>query len=416
MQAPAVPDAGWVSAKTGATLTAARDVAVLALRRNPKRAHLLVSSVLGKHVPAPAAVVLGAAEELGSRVRRAVGGSTPYVLGFAETATALGHGVARVCARDAGPAPYAHTTRRKVPSGLAPLSFEEEHSHAVEQVLAIRDDALLQDPEWPVVLVDDELSSGRTAVNAIRVLQDRWPRRRYVLASLLDVRSPEQRMANTAEVADMGAQLTSVSLVDGQVRLPPGLSAAADALLAAHPAEPDRAAGPAAPVSVRDLTVAGPLSAAHGWGLPDEQALRSAAELLAGRLEVEGSVLVLGDEEFLYLGQLVAQRLGKRARTGSTTRSPALAVDEHGYPLRTALRFAATDDAGREAFAYNVFPSTQSDRGPAPGFDSIVLLLDRPLQPHTRLGLVHQLALSATCTVQVVVCAGGSCAAVGPGA
>ena len=416
MQAPAVPAAGWVTARTGATLTAARDVAALALRRNPKRAHLLVSSLLGKHVPAPAAAVIGAAEELGFGVRRALGGSTPYVLGFAETATALGHGVARVCARDAGPAPYAHTTRREVPDGIATLSFQEEHSHAVEQVLAIGNDALLQDPEWPIVLVDDELSSGRTAVNAIRVLHRRWPRRRYVLASLLDVRSPEQRSANAADVAALGAQLTSVSLVDGEVRLPSGLRQAADALIAAHPAEPHRAVGPAAPGSVWDLTVAGALHARHGWSFSDEQALRSAAELLAPQFDRSGSVLVLGDEEFLYLGQLVAQRLGERARTSSTTRSPALAVDEPGYPLRTTLRFPATDDAGRDAFAYNVFPSTQPDRGPAPGFDSIVLLLDRPLQPHTRDGLVHQLTLSAGRSVHVVVCAGGPCAALTPGA
>ncbi len=406
MQAPAVPAAGWVTASTGATLTASRPVAELALRRNPRRAHLLVSSLLGKHVPVPAAAVLGAAEELGALVRRAVDG-TPYVLGFAETATGLGHGVARVCARDAGPAPYAHTTRRAVPAGIRALSFEEEHSHAVEQVLAIRDDLLLRDPEAALVLVDDELSSGRTAVNAIRVLQPRWPRRRYVLASLLDVRSEEQRADNVAQVAALGAELTSVTLSDGQVRLPPDLPAVVASLVAAFPCPAD-VDGPEAPVTVRDLTVAGPLTAAHGWDLPDERALRSAAELLAAELDLPGSVLVLGDEEFLYLGQLVAQRLGARARTSSTTRSPALAVDEPGYPLRTVLRFAASDDAGRDAFAYNVSASAQPEPGPAPGFDWIVLLLDRPMQPHTRSGLVRQLARSAAEGVHVVTARSGS--------
>lgn len=406
MHAPAAPASGWVTASTGATLSASREVAALALRRNPKRAHLLVSSLLGKHVPAPAAAVIGAAEELGARVRRAVDG-TPYVLGFAETATGLGHGVARVCARDAGPAPYAHTTRRPVPVGITSLSFEEEHSHAVEQVLAIRDDLLLRDPEAALVLVDDELSSGRTAVNAIRVLQARWPRRHYVLASLLDVRSEQQRAGNVAEVAALGAELTSVTLSEGQVHLPPGLPAVVASLVAASPRSSAAVDGPEAPVTVRELIVAGPLTAAHGWDLPDEQALRSAAELLAAQLDLNGSVLVLGDEEFLYLGQLVAQRLGSRARTSSTTRSPALAVDELGYPLRTVLRFPSSDDARREAFAYNVSASAQPDRGPAPGFDSIVLLLDRPLQPHTRAGLVRRLAAAAGDSVHVVVVRSG---------
>ncbi|MEO6881768.1 MAG: phosphoribosyltransferase domain-containing protein, partial [Mycobacteriaceae bacterium] len=42
-----------------------RDLVGLALRRNPRRAHLLVSSVLGKHVPADPHRVVAAGHELG---------------------------------------------------------------------------------------------------------------------------------------------------------------------------------------------------------------------------------------------------------------------------------------------------------------------------------------------------------------
>ena len=41
----------------------------LALRRNPKRAHLLVSHVLGKHVPQTPSVVYGHGVRLGRRWR-----------------------------------------------------------------------------------------------------------------------------------------------------------------------------------------------------------------------------------------------------------------------------------------------------------------------------------------------------------
>ena len=399
---PTEPGAGWVTARTGAALTTDREVALLALRRNPKRAHLLVSTLLGKHLPVTGDVVLSAAAELGAHVRGAVT-ATPFVIGFAETATGLGHGVARVCSADGGQAPYAHTTRRPVPAGAHVVSFEEEHSHAVEQVLAVLDDTLLRDPSRPVVLVDDELSSGRTAVNAIRVLQRRWPRRQYVLASLLDVRTPAQRLDNAAEVAGLGAELSSVSLVDGSVQLPADLPSLTAGLLAEGGTAAAIAPGPAAPVTTWALTVAGSLTGAFGWGVDDEEALRSAVALLADRLQLPGSVLVLGDEEFLYPGQLLAQALGQRTRTSSTTRSPALVVDQPGYPLRTVLRFAATDDAGREAFAYNVVPSRQLDRGPAPGFDHVVLLLDRPVPPHHRDGLLRQLSAAATTSVQLVL-------------
>lgn len=400
----------WVSAQTGATLTADPGVAMLALRRNPRRAHLIVSSLLGKHVPVPAEVPLSAAAALGALVRGALD-HTPYVLGFAETATALGHGVARVCSAGGGQAPYAHTTRRPVPEGAHVLRFEEEHSHAVEQVLAIRDDTALRDPGRALVLVDDELSSGRTAVNAVRVLQQRWPRETYVLASLLDVRTSAQRAANVAGVAELGAQLLSVALSQGSVQLPTDLAARAARLVAdgAEPAVPGRAP---VPVVGWELSMTAPLTGAYGWQAADESALRAAVGLLAARLELPGTVLVLGDEEFLYAGQLLAQALGPHVRTSSTTRSPALVVDEPGYPLRTVLSFGATDDGDRAAFAYNVLPSAAANRGPAPGFDHVVLLLDRPVPPHVETGLLWQLASAAGASVQVVVVRPGTEAAV----
>jgi hypothetical protein len=365
---------GWVRARTGAALHTPVPVAELALRRNPKRAHLLVSLLLGKHVPVPATTVLGAAADLGALVREVLDGRTPYVVGFAETATALGHGVAAVCAPGGGPAPYAHTTRRPAPARVQPLRFEEEHSHAVDQALGVLDEAPLHDPDRPLVLVDDELSSGRTAVNAIRVLQARWPRRTYVLATLLDVRSDAQRQATAAAVCDLGAGLLDVSLVRGRIELPQDLTARAAELVAA--ATPPVARPGSGAVRRWTLTSPAPVTGAFGWDAAAEAALREAAHVLADALRphLRGSVLVMGDEEFMYAAQLTGAALD--AATSTTTRSPALVVDDPGYPLRTALHFASTDDPARTAYAYNVAPSRRPERGRAPGFDAVVLLTD----------------------------------------
>ena len=170
---------------------------------------------------------------------------------------------------------------------------------------------------------------------------------------------------------------------------------------------------PAAPVSEWALGLTAPLTGAHGWTPADEDALTVATRALAAQLvlagtglagtALAGSVLVLGDEEFLYAGQRLALALGPQACTSSTTRSPALVLDVPGYPLRTALTFGATDDPERAAYAYNVRPSSAPDRGPAPGFEHIVLLLDRPVPAHTRDRLLPQLAAAATTGVVVVV-------------
>ena len=65
---PAGSPSGSASGSTGDPALA--DLVGLALRRNPRRAHLLVSTVLGKHIPADPRVVHGAGLRLGRLVAR----------------------------------------------------------------------------------------------------------------------------------------------------------------------------------------------------------------------------------------------------------------------------------------------------------------------------------------------------------
>ncbi|MFD8134309.1 phosphoribosyltransferase domain-containing protein, partial [Streptomyces mirabilis] len=66
----------WVAERLGVELVGDErlsDLLGLALRRNPRRAHLLVSNVLGKHVPQSPSVVYGHGFALGRRVRELLG-------------------------------------------------------------------------------------------------------------------------------------------------------------------------------------------------------------------------------------------------------------------------------------------------------------------------------------------------------
>ncbi|WKX74200.1 phosphoribosyltransferase domain-containing protein [Streptomyces sp. XD-27] len=242
----------WVADRLGVGLNGAsgeasggaklRDLLGLALRRNPKRAHLLVSNVLGKHVPQRPWTVYAAGLGLGRRVRELLGddaAARAVVLGYAETATGLGHSVADGLAL----APYLHSTRRPVPGVRAVGGFEEEHSHATSHLLLPQDPELLSG-RGPLVLVDDEFSTGNTVLNTIAALHARYPRDRYVVVALVDMRSAADRARLERFAADLGARVDLISLAAGTVTLPDGVLERGRRLVTEHETATHEAVAP----------------------------------------------------------------------------------------------------------------------------------------------------------------------------
>ena len=261
------------------------------------------------------------------------------MLGFAETATGLAHQVAEAldCA-------WLQNTSRH-PDCAGQISFDESHSHARNQWLR----ALPADlPDGPLVIVDDELSTGATAAKLIALLHARAPRSRYVLACLVDARrGPGPLEALSAE---LGVPIDVVSLGRlGEVALPEsGWSAGA---------LPERAVAAVEPV-VEDLTFEWPCAPErHGLDRAGRAAFREFAASLA--LDVPEGALVLGCGEHLALPQLAALAAGPATLVSSTTRSPAKVSDAPGYPLRDGLAFPHPEDPSIAGYAYNVRPASR---------------------------------------------------------
>jgi hypothetical protein len=428
----------------------------LALRNNPRRAQLLVSRVLGKHVPTDPRVVHAAGLLLGALVADALAGCPPrtlpvdllhdavrgapgaagalhvearaavapepvdaVVLGFAETATALGHCVAEAL----GGADYLHSTRRPVAGVATAGSFVEEHSHHTGHLLLPSDPALLAGPR-PLVLVDDELSTGRTAVNTIGALHRTAPRAHYVLATLVDLR--DDALAGLPD----GVRVDVVALTRARLTLPPDLAERAAALRAelagatadagpgrdgAAPAVTCRdaigapAAGADAPARVllSDLGwPAGlPAGARHGFTAAHHRLLAVALPELGAALARAAGVrpgertLVLGTEELMAVPLRLAAALadaGHDVRFSTTTRSPAVVADEPDYALTSGIVFPSHDDPADgpgPRYAYNI----------AGNWDHVLVVVD-PAGDTTalRAGLLPALAPHTRRTTVVV--------------
>ncbi|MET7598314.1 phosphoribosyltransferase [Streptomyces sp. NPDC004082] len=415
----------WVARRLGVELVGdekLHDLLGLALRRNPKRAHLLVSNVLGKHVPQSPSVVHGHGFALGRRVRDLLGdqADTAVVLGYAETATGLGH-----CVADGiGLAPYLHSTRRAVPGVAQAGGFEESHSHATSHLLLPEDPGLLAG-SGPLVLVDDEFSTGNTVLNTIRALHERYPRERYVVVALVDMRSAADLGRLDAFAREIGARVDLVTTASGTVALPDGVLEKGQALVAAHETDPPGRPAPGRAGTVGRVALGWPDGVPdggrHGFTPEDRIRLETALPAMAARLAdalPEGArrVLVLGFEELMYaplrLATELEQAVDAEVRYSTTTRSPVLAVDDPGYAIRSRIVFPAhddPDDGPGPRYAYNVAGA---------GFDAVVAVVDSTADTpmlHAPDGLLAQLAAHTPAVLLAVVPSHVPSQAPGPG-
>ncbi|KQR98561.1 phosphoribosyltransferase [Williamsia sp. Leaf354] len=325
------------------------DLIVPGLRRNPRRAHLWVSTVLGKHIPVAPSAILHAADDLAdlatAELSRRGLDTDITVFGFAETATGLGHCVAHRMAA----ATYLHSTRRTHPGAPVFATFTEGHSHATDHRISPTDADLIAGP-GPLVLVDDEISTGDTALDAIASLHAVVPRGVYVVASLVDMRSDEDRARCSAAAIDLGVDVAFVSLARGRAEIPDDL---VDRVLAL-PAPEAPPSADTAPGSVDTVVIPWPASVPdggrHGFLVGDEPAfaehVRLAADAVADHLDADAPVVVIGHEELMYLPLRIAAELERRGcdvRSQTTTRSPAHVFDDPGYPLRHGMEFLAPE-------------------------------------------------------------------------
>jgi len=303
------------------------DLLAFASRVNEKRGFLFVSKILGKHWPVKPSQMRASYSELADFIGA---GSSTYVVGLAETATGLGAGVADSLSRiQTSPVFYQHTTRCQMDRPLW-LSLDEAHSHAVDHLFYQPQDELLEAIEkvGRLVLVDDEISTGRTLkLLAERLLPKLAAVKEVVIVALVSWLDEETRLS----FDQFPVPVRFVTLLDGSFEFHPDSE-----YQATLPAEVDRELSTSV---VRDDLGRLGLKMPYRGALPQCQ-------------QEDKPLTVVGDGEHLYLPFLLAEAEEQRGRDvvfQSTTRSP-IAL---GTAIESKLSFPVDARAVRH-YLYNV--------------------------------------------------------------
>lgn len=366
---------------------------VMAARINPKRSFLFVSKVLGKHVPIKPKDGLIIGGLLGALYDEGVNGSEdglvddmielykrdkvsadelfPNVfgrarldektlfVGFAETATALGHSSFSFFADNAY---YIHTTREDVSDIEKIISFEEEHSHATSHRVYSQEEDILKEDN-PVVLVDDEITTGKTLLNIIEALHLKHPRSKYSVLTILDWRNEESIQRFKDLEKKLGASIDVYSIVKGNINID-------DSRLKENPLKGElttREKNQECGVEVIDVSSLyaleamdnGYLSCTGRFGMDSEtnEELIDLVMLTGNHLNTvidDKKTLCIGTEEFMFIPMAISSVLDGDVLFQSSTRSPIYPKDVEGYGAVTGDEISSLYNDEVKNFIYNI--------------------------------------------------------------
>ncbi|WP_420820611.1 phosphoribosyltransferase domain-containing protein [Serratia microhaemolytica] len=309
------------------------DLFDIAERRNPKRAFLFVSKVLGRHIPISPTVMRQSYKQLASQFPSTL--SEPVVfIGMAETAVGLGAGVFDELRHRYSESVYLTSTRHPVDGSLL-CEFKEEHSHATDHLIYLPDDGEKRrrvTSARTLVLIDDEATTGNTFINLLSALRNtgKLPHIEQVIAVTLTDWSSNALSEHSI------LPVKSVSLVNGQWEWIPLSDAPVPVM-------------PTVNVTSRGLW---DINGKQSWG---RLGMIAPAADLGHEVSVRQRerILVLGTGEFVWEPFLLAERLeaaGAEVFYGSTTRSP-IAI---GFAIESAISFTDNYGLGIPNFVYNV--------------------------------------------------------------
>lgn len=319
-------------------------VRVAKRENNNKRKYLVVNALQAKHIPVEPEKTFAMFDELANILIDEYRDEKVLVVGFAETATAIG---ARLAIRLNSY--YMQTTREQIPD-VEYLYFTESHSHATEQKLIKTDLDTIIDRIDRIIFAEDEVTTGNTIQKIIDIIRDIYGDKvKFSVASLLN------GMDETAQrgYEDQEIQIHYLVKTDHS-----SYSEIADSYQGngCYITDLKEQSMP----EVKEFRATDYMDGRRlVQGRDYESACNSLWRQIQEQMDFTGkeSVLVLGTEEFMYPAIDIAYHLGEIglcAKCHSTTRSPIAVSQEKTYPLHTRYELRSLYEDVRTTYIYDL--------------------------------------------------------------
>lgn len=317
-------------------------------KNNTKRGYLVVNPLQGKHCPVSPKKVMELFSELEKQLENHYKNEIILFVGFAETATAIGAGVAL-----AHGGYYMQTTREEV-ENVTFFDFSESHSHATQQKLVKTDvDSILPKIDR-IIFVEDEVTTGNTILNIITLLRETYenPPSFAVLSFLNGMNTEALTSYEKQHIPLHYLVKTDHSSYEERAQAFSADGSAHDEKVVKNTKSPYKLHQCNKNyINTRRLCDAKEyaLKCTSLWDFVKKSNILPNNETQ--------KILVLGTEEFMYPPLFVAEKLesqGHNVNFHATTRSPIAVSREENYPLHESWLLSSFYEENRDTYVYEL--------------------------------------------------------------
>lgn len=312
---------------------------------NNKRKYLVVNALQGKHIPVSPQKAFDMFDALAEIVGKSYNNETQLLIGFAETATAIGASLAVKLDT------YYMQTTREIIDNVDYLFFTESHSHATEQKLVKNDIDKILDKIDRIVFVEDEVTTGNTILGIVNIIKKIYGDSiRFSVASLLN--GMDKNSLDMYKEYDINVHYLVKTNHDAYTQIAEGFAGDGHSCICN---------ADSTDTAYNSYDIFGDYINARCLTKGSEYLY--ACESLVKQIEdklpdiTEQKVLVIGTEEFMYPALFVAKKLeddNNTVKCHSTTRSPITVSTEKNYPLHMRYQLASFYDDSRTTFIYDL--------------------------------------------------------------